>query len=131
MTIERIYPDGLQRPTTYTPVVRATGGSTVYISGQVPVDSTGALVGAGDFEVQVRQVFTNLRLALTASGADFSNVVKITIFIVGYHPGMRDLLAPIRAEAFGDTFPASTLVGVEALAVPGYLIEIEAVAVVP
>lgn len=130
MNIERINPAGLRRPPTYTPVVRATGGSTVYCSGQVSVDLDGRIVGEGDFAAQARQVFSNLRVALAAAGADFTNVVKMTTYIVNYRPELREALGAARTEALGDALPASTLVGVQALAVPGYLIEVEAIAVV-
>ena len=130
MTIERINPEGLRRPPTYTPVVRATGGSTLYLSGQVPVDVDGQLVGEGDFAAQAQQVFSNLRLALAAVGADFSNVVKMTTYIVNYRPELREALGAARTAAMGQALPASTLVGVQALAMPGYMIEVEAIAVV-
>ena len=130
MVIERIYPDGLRRPPTYVPVVRATGGTTVYLSGQVPVDANGDLVGDGDFGAQARQVFANLRLALAGVGADFSNVVRMTTYVVNYSPELREALGAARSEAMGDARAASTLLGVQALAVPGYLIEVEAIAVV-
>ncbi len=128
--IERINPDGLRRPPTYTPVVRVIGGTTVYISGQVPVDVEGNVVGVGDFAAQARQVFGNLRLALASVGGDFSNVAKITTYIVNYTPDLREGYSAARVEATGDSLPASTLVGVQALAMSEYLIEIEAVAVV-
>ena len=111
MTIERINPAGLSHPPTYSHVVRATGGSTVYISGQVPVDAAGHLVGGDDFEAQARQVYANLRTALAAVGADFSHVARMTTYVMG------------------DQLAASTLIGVQALAVPDYRIEIEAIAV--
>jgi enamine deaminase RidA (YjgF/YER057c/UK114 family) len=130
MAIERIYPDGLRRPPTYTPVIRVIGGTTIYISGQVSADVHGNVVGVGDFTAQARQVYANLREALAAVGADFSNVVKTTTFIVNYEPSMRDALGVVRSEVMGDALPTSTLIGVQALAAPEYLIEIEAVAVV-
>lgn len=130
MTLERIYPEGLRRPPTYTPVIRASGGQTVYISGQVSVDLEGAVVGEGDFAAQARQVFSNLRLALASVGADFSNVVKTTTYIVNYNTSLREELGAVRAEFMAGELPASTLVGVQALADPAYLIEVEAVAVV-
>ena len=130
MTIERIYPDGLRRPPTYVPVVRTTGGSTIYLSGQVPVDANGDLVGEGDFAAQARQVFANLRVALAGVGADFDNVVRMTTYIVNYTPALREALGAARSEAMGDARAASTLLGVQALAVPGYLIEVEAIAVI-
>lgn len=129
MTIERINPAGLSHPPTYTHVVRATGGSTVYISGQVPVDAEGRLVGGDDFEAQARQVYANLRTALAAVGADFSHVTKFTTYIVNYRPEHREIVGRLRLEMMGDTLAASTLVGVQALALPDYQIEIEAIAV--
>lgn len=128
--LERIQPDGLRQPPTYSPVVRTTGGTTVYISGQVPVDVDGNVIGAGDFEAQARQVFTNLRLALASVGADFSNVAKITTYIANYTPDLLDSYSALREEAMGDALPASTLVGVQSLARSAFLIEIEAIAVV-
>ncbi len=128
--IERIQPDGLRRPPTYTPVIRAGGGTTIYISGQVAADAEGNIVGVGDFAAQARQVFENLRLALASVGADFSNVAKITTYIVNYEPALREVYGAARAAAMGDALPASTLIGVQALAMPEYLIEVEAVAVV-
>lgn len=128
--IERIQPEGLRRPPTYTPVVRVSGGATVYISGQVSADVEGNIVGVGDFEAQARQVFANLSTALASVGADFSHVAKITTYIVNYEPALREAYGAVRAEVMGDALPASTLVGVQALAVPEYLIEVEAIAVV-
>lgn len=130
MTIDRIHPEGLRRPPSYTPVVRTTGGSTVYISGQISVDGEGNIVGEDDFAAQARQVFANLRLALASVDADFTHVVKMTTYIVNYTPALREALGQVRIQALGTSLPASTLIGVQALAAPEYLIEIEAVAVV-
>lgn len=129
MTIERINPSGLSHPPTYSHVVKATGGSTVYISGQVPLDADGKLVGGSDFEAQARQVYANLRTALGAVGADFSNVTKFTTYVVDYEPEHRDIIGRLRLEVMGDQLAASTLVGVQALALPDFRIEIEAIAV--
>lgn len=125
-----IKPDGLFNAPTYTQVVSTTGATTVYISGQVSVDASGTVVGPGDLGAQTRQVMENLKLALAAAGATFDDVVKITTFVVGYQPEHR----PVIAEARGAYLPAgqppaSTLVGVQALAAPDFMIEIEAVAV--
>ena len=130
MSIERINPAGLRVPPTYSPVVRVSGGTTVYISGQVPVDVEGNLVGEGDFAAQAKQVYENLRLALASVGGDFSNVARMTTYIVNYTPELRDALGAVRSAAMSDARAASTLLGVQALAVPGYLIEVEAIAVV-
>lgn len=129
MSIERINPSGLSHPPTYSHVVRATGRTTIYISGQVPVDADGKLVGGQDFEAQARQVYANLRTALAAVGADFSHVARFTTYVVDYTPDLRDVIGRLRLEMLGETLAASTLIGVTALAVPEYRIEIEAIAV--
>jgi len=126
-----IKPEGLSNNPAYTHVVASTGGTTIYISGQVAVDAAGATVGAGDLEAQTRQVMENLKVALAAAGATFDDVVKITTYVVGYEPSMRAVIAGVRGSYLsGDNPPASTLVGVQALAGPEWLIEIEAIAVV-
>lgn len=130
MSIERINPAGLRRPPTYAPVVKVVGGTTVYVSGQVPVDVEGNLVGEGDFAAQAKQVYENLRLALASVGADFSHVARMTTYVVNYTPALREVLGAVRAEAMGSSLAASTLLGVQALAVPGYLLEVEVIAVV-
>ncbi len=129
-TIERLRPQGLQINPAYSHVVVTTGARTVYISGQVAVDENGALVGAGDLGAQTTQVMLNLGRALEAAGATFADVVKITTFVVGYRPEQRAVIGAARSPFFpaGEP-PASTLVGIEALAAPGWLIEIEAIAV--
>ena len=128
--IERLRPDGLQNNPAYSHVVVASGARTIYISGQVALDDAGALVGAGDLGAQTAQVMRNLRIALEAAGATFADVVKITTYVVGYTPEMRPVIAAVRAPHFPEGEPpASTLVGVQALAAPGWLIEIEAIAV--
>jgi enamine deaminase RidA (YjgF/YER057c/UK114 family) len=125
-----IYPEGLVRPPTYTPVVAARGGRTIYVSGQVPVNAKGELVGKGDLAAQAEQAFRNVDAALKGAGATFADVVKITTFVVGYKPEHRAVMHTVRAKYVSKgNPPASTLLGVEALAVADYLIEVEAVAV--
>lgn len=125
-----INPEGLARPGTYTPVVTARGGKTIWIAGQVPQDATGELVGRGDLPAQIEQVYRNLQLALAGAGATFNDVVKLNVYVVGYKPENRDLLNQARSRYVSkDNPPASTLIGVQALARPDFLVEIEAVAV--
>jgi enamine deaminase RidA (YjgF/YER057c/UK114 family) len=127
--IRRINPPTLSTPTGYTHVVEATGGKTVYISGQVAFDSTGRLVGAGDFRAQTTQVFENLRRALAAAGATFSDVVKMNTYTTD--ASQIAVLREVRARYFeSERLPASTFVAVSALARPEWIIEIEVVAVV-
>ena len=126
MPKERIQPPGLSRPPTYSHVVKA--GDTVYIAGQTPVDEQGQVVGRGDSTAQTTQVFENIKKALAAAGADFPDLVKVTVYITD--PRLRDAVAEVRRRYLTDALPASTLVVVAGLAHPDYLLEIEAVAVV-
>ena len=121
-------PATLSPPFGYSHVVEAQAGTIVYISGQVPLDAEGQLVGAGDFAAQTRQVFENLTRALEAADATWSDVVKLDYFL-------RDVgqIAAVRAirDEYVDTEhpPASTLVEVSRLFRDDVLVEIEAVAV--
>jgi 2-iminobutanoate/2-iminopropanoate deaminase len=110
----------------FTDAVRA--GNLLFVSGFVPVDGEGRLVGGDDVVVQVRQVFANLGAVLAAAGATFADVVKVTVYLTDIADRAR--INPVRQEIFGDTRPASTLVEVSALVVPGAKVEIDAVALV-
>jgi len=109
----------------------ATGRRTIYTAGQVAIDEHGALVGSGDLAAQTAQAMRNVGRALAAAGATYADIVKLTTYVVNYQPEQRAVIGQARAPFFaGATPPASTLVGVAALALPGWLVEIEAVAVV-
>lgn len=125
-----IQPDGIFANPAYTHVVVSNRPTTVYVSGQVSADADGNLVGEGDLFAQTEQVLRNLGTALAAAGATFADVVKITTFVVDYNVEARAVMAKARAQFFTGEPPASTLVGVSALALPGWLIEIEAIATV-
>src|SRR6266540_2991885 len=129
--LEHIRPSGLHHNPAYSHVVVAAGARTIYIAGQVSTDEEGRVVGEGDLAAQTTQVMHNIGLALKAAGASYANIVKITTFVVGYKPELRPIIGKARSAFFeGMEPPASTLVGVTALAAPEWLIEIEAVAVV-
>jgi len=116
----------------WTQVVTATGGKTVYISGQVSVDERGAVVGKGDLRAQSEQTFKNLQQALAAVGATFRDVVKTNLYVVGLKPEHVPVLREVRSRYVNaEQPPASTLVGMSALVGADWLIEIEAVAVIP
>ena len=109
----------------YTDAVRA--GDLLFLSGIVPVDAEGRLVGDDDVVEQARQVFRNMSDVLAAAGVSFADVVKMTVFLTDADD--RPLINPVRQEVFGETRPASTLVEISRLAIPGARIEVEAVAV--
>jgi enamine deaminase RidA (YjgF/YER057c/UK114 family) len=112
-------------------VIRVSGGTTIYIAGQVAWDAENNLVGQGDFETQTRQVLTNLVAALDAVDASLEDLVKICIYVVDHDADKLDVIRRVRDEYFGDiTPPASTLLGVSALALPDLMIEIDGIAVV-
>jgi enamine deaminase RidA (YjgF/YER057c/UK114 family) len=124
-------PPTLSTPVGYSQIVEVSGGTTVHIAGQVAWDETGQLIGEGNFEVQARQVFSNLVIALEAAGATPSDLVKIRIYVVDHDPEKLAIFRRVRDEILiADPPPAVTLLGVERLALPDLLIEVEAVAVV-
>ena len=106
-------------------------GKMIFVAGQVSIDSDGKLVAPGDFAGQAKQVYANLRAALAGAGASPSDVTKLTTYVVAYRPELLPVLGEARSEVFGGAaLPASTLLGVEALAQPDYLVEVEAIAVI-
>jgi enamine deaminase RidA (YjgF/YER057c/UK114 family) len=129
MTLELINPDELDRPSSYTHVVVATGSRLVFVAGQMPEDVHGNLVGPGDLAAQARQAFANLSSALAAAGARPSQVARITIYVVNHRREYLPDIEQARVAVFGEHKPADTIAGVETLALPGYLIEVEAIAV--
>ena len=131
MPTQHINPSGVGAPSNYTLVVSASGGSIVFISGQIGLDASGKMAG-DTLESQGAQVFENLKTCLASVGATFENVLKLTTYIVNYKPEDRAIIGGLRSKYLPSTNPpASTLVGVQALAVPGLLVEIEAVAQIP
>ena len=125
-------PDTIAKPVGYTHVVEPAGpGRIIFISGQLGLDLDGKVVGApGDFRAQAEQAFVNLKNALAAVGAGFEHVVKLNNYFVdishiGQFREVRDHFVDTTAP------PASTAVAISALARPGALIEVEAIAVVP
>jgi enamine deaminase RidA (YjgF/YER057c/UK114 family) len=129
---KRIVPvDGL--PETmgpYSQCVAGEGRQVIFISGQVPEDSQGNLVGAGDIAAQTRQVLANIKLAVEAAGGKIGDICKITILVVGLEAQAYETVARERRTFFGGDYPASTLMEVPRLASPDWLIEIEAYAVI-
>jgi enamine deaminase RidA (YjgF/YER057c/UK114 family) len=123
-------PATLPPPRGYSHIARVNSGTIVYIAGQVACDVSGRLIGEGDFEAQVEQVFTNLGIAMEAAGGTMADIVKLNTYLVAeVDQAEVPKLRAIRARHLNaDKPPASTLVVVNRLAQPGWLIEIEAVA---
>ncbi len=114
---------GLPEPIShYTDAVRF--GDLLFISGVAPLDESGHLV-RGDAVAQTHKVFENLKLILDASDANFSDVLKVTVYMTDVSE--RKSINPVRQKYFGTARPASTLIGVNELAIPGMKVEIEAV----
>ncbi len=104
-------------------------GDLLFISGLAPLDAEGRLVGGDDPAAQTRKIFESMQLILQEAGADFSDVLRVTVYLTDIDD--RPKINPVRQEFFGETRPASTLVEVSALVVPGMRVEIEAVVGLP
>ena len=125
MALEYLDLDGLVKTGRFRHAVKATGRHTVYVSGQVPLDSDGEVVGVGDFDAQVHQVYKNLTTALRALGVDWRAVAIMHIYIVNYTPERYARLREIRTEYLQVLLPAATVLGVTALALPQFEVEVE------
>jgi len=123
-------PPTMHQPFGYTHVVETRGGGTIYISGQVALDTAGNMVGVDDLRAQTTQVFENLAAALASVGASFEHVVKFTYFLLDISQ-----IAVVRAvrDRYINTQqpPASSAVEVRRLFRDDVLIEVEAIAVIP
>jgi enamine deaminase RidA (YjgF/YER057c/UK114 family) len=122
-------PDGVAPGNGYTNVVTGSG-RLIAVSGQVALTADGTVVGLGDPEAQARQVFENLRRCLAAAGASFADVAKLTYFLTD--PAQLPVVRAVR-DQYVDTAapPASSAVVVAALVRPEFLVEVDALAVVP
>jgi len=114
----------------FSQVVVASGRRTLYVSGQTAWVAGKRLVGGMDLAAQARQAFHNVRTAVEASGGSLADVVSLRIYIVSYTPDKSAAVGGALREAFADPGkPAATWIGVTSLADPGFLIEVEATAV--
>lgn len=131
----RIDPPALCPPVQnlYAHVVIAPAARTAYLAGQVPLDASGELVGPGDHAAQARQAFRNVKLALEGVGAAPVDMVRHNIYVVDHRPELVPIIFGAAKEVYGDPWPlaAGTLLGVQALGLPGWLIEVEATALLP
>jgi len=130
--VQHLNPDGLSKNPVFTQVVTVTGPvKTIYIGGQDAVDASGAIIGKGDIKQQAQQVLKNLQTALRASGAELEHIIKWNVYVVQGQP-----LRPA-FEVFQQTWgrrsnpPAITMMFVAGLANPDFLVEMDAIAVLP
>jgi 2-iminobutanoate/2-iminopropanoate deaminase len=115
----------------FSQIVATRGGTTVYLSGQVAWDAQRQIGDPGDLAAQTRRTLANLETAVQAAGGTRDDVVSLRIYIVGEHIQQGQVISAALREFFHpERLPASTWIGVSALANPDFLIEIEAVAVI-
>jgi reactive intermediate/imine deaminase len=125
---ETLQPKELEIPRgPYSQAIKVTGNTLLFISGQVPLDSEGKLVGKGDPIAQASQVMKNLKYTLEAAGGSLDDIVKTTVYItnLAYFKAVSD----VRKAYFGDKYPASTALVVNSLYLEDILVEIDAIAV--
>jgi enamine deaminase RidA (YjgF/YER057c/UK114 family) len=131
-SVRYINPDSLIKNPAFTNVVVVEGNvKTVYIGGQDAINASGEIVGKGDIVAQTEQTLANLRVALAAGGAEPEHIIKLNIYVVEGQPLQAGFDAFQNAWPEVPNAPAITLVFVSALAHPDFLVEIDAVAVVP
>jgi enamine deaminase RidA (YjgF/YER057c/UK114 family) len=125
-----LIPETMPKSAGYSQLALVTGGSVVFIAGQVALDKSGNVVGKDDFKAQIQQVFENLKAAVEAAGGSFNDVVKLNSYFVDFSHlaefrEVRDKYINVKNP------PASTAIQVPRLFRPEFLVEVEAVAVVP
>jgi len=114
----------------FSHAVESTGDRLLHLSGQVAWDEDGKLIGDGDLAAQCAQVFRNLKKVLAECGLGPQNVVRLRTYVVDYSADKLAIIGPAIGDFYGDVIPAAnTLLGVQSLAMPGFLIEVEATAV--
>jgi reactive intermediate/imine deaminase len=129
MTVKFMNPASMPPSAGYTHVVQAENCRTLYISGQVPTDRNGNLVGGGDLALQTEQVFKNLEAALQAGGASFADVVKLNYYVRNI--AQMQVVRDVRDRHVNQEHPpASSAVEVSRLVKDGFLIEIDAIAAI-
>ena len=112
----------------YSPAIKVSGGTTVYLAGVgATTDADGKSLG-GDFEGQVRASFERIRVNLARAGGTLDDIVTMTVFIRDMQYGTR--FTQLRKEYFTRGYPCSALIGINSLARPEMMVEIQAIAVI-
>lgn len=123
---EKVFSFAWDQDFRYSQAMRV--GDLVFVSGQASIGEGGTIVGEGDFSAQAEQVFANLRTVLEAAGSGLDRVVKVGIYVTDM--ACFPEIVELRGKYFTEPYPADTIVEVEALALPGLMLEIEAIATV-
>jgi len=130
-TVETINPTSLLPPMQglYAQIAIAPASRLAFISGQAAYEASGAFVGAGDYGAQAVKAFQNLKAAISAAGGRPENLVRMTIYVVDYEMKLARSIFGAAREVFGEDWPvtSSVLLGVKALAMPEWLIEVDAI----
>jgi enamine deaminase RidA (YjgF/YER057c/UK114 family) len=130
--VQYINPETLNKNPAFTNVIVVTGPvKTVYVGGQDAVDASGTIVGKGGLKAQTEQVLKNLQLALAAGGAQFEHIVAWNLYLVQGQSLPAGFAAFQRVWGNRPHPPAITFMFVPALAHPDFLVEMNAIAVVP
>ncbi len=126
--IRVVHAPGVPTPATpYSQALEVRASHFLFISGQVPLDADGKLVGAGDARAQIRQAFANVQALVEAAGGTLANIVELTIYVrdmVAHRP----LVTAVRQELLQPPYPATTMVEISRLAAEEWLVEISATA---
>lgn len=131
MKRETINPDVMYESVQYgfSHAVRSSASTLIHCAGQVAWDKDYNLVGDGDLGQQARQSLSNLKKVLAAAGASPADIVRMRTYVVNYTPDCLEPVGAAIAEFYGDVVPAAnTLLGVQSLAMPEFMIEIEVTA---
>jgi enamine deaminase RidA (YjgF/YER057c/UK114 family) len=132
MSFDLLNPADLESPVGYSHIAKITGGTIVHVAGQAPFDTSGQVVGKGDFVAQFGQVLRNLKTAINAAGGEPQQYAVLTIYITDLQTYLKNKkpLGSVYKEVFGRHFPAITLVEVKSLYNPECMVEISGVAVI-
>ncbi len=130
--VQYMNPVSLSKNPSFTNVIVVTGTvKTIYVGGQDAVDASGTIIGKGDFKAQTEQVLKNIQAALSAGGAQPEHVIKWTLYVVQGQPLQAGFEVFQRVWGRRPNPPAITMMFVSGLANPDFLIEMDAIAVVP
>lgn len=132
MSKERLRPDTVHPTPGYSHVVKVTGGTTLYLAGQVGWDMDRNIVGEkGDYGAQTKQALENIKAVLEAAGGSMDDIVKMTLYIKDYSLDIRSqIVEPLWSYLNSEKPPATTLIGVATLAHPDLLIELDVIAAI-